>query len=656
MPKELKFTKGYNQDELNQWWAETGLPGQALTIPDWLKGKTIGRGRDSWGIYDMSNGDWKNRQTAKDIGPEKQKEMAAFRNNLSSFTDPFRKQTGISKIAGTVLDIAGMALPPLGYMRMAADAANMALQKTPQERIENALATGTFTGGGAGVAGASAGAPVTGGALTPAGVAPPSSPALPARERAAYTGNIHRYGMGPEHKFYQTPGAATTAVAPPDRIPVPLAGGGWLDAIGKIFPKAAPWIAKASPYVDKATKAYKLAKTAYGVGKATGLIGGKSSSKGKSSNSILNELAARIAGGSGVGAPGTVGTEIRAMPTFNRQQVAYAGDPHRYGMGPEHNFFENTPAVAAPQIGVAPPVRVPMNSGGALNDVRTFHGKGSAHSGTIPQFVSGGTAAGGREDNIDAKLSENEYVIDAETVALLGDGSPEAGAKKLDTMRKQIRSHKGKALANGKISPNAKDSPLAYLAKGGKVGTLSKAGKAYGKSVQKVIDAGEFEFKKDTEVHFLNRKTMSLNSMLVSAKSKDEARQLVKDKHGDVEILAFSHPGVLDEVMAKHPDLNETGRANLAARKAKKKFAKGGGVLSQVAKMMKMKPRVDPNAGLKKIRDDLDKALVRPPRPIPHTPTAEELEADVEQLRKEVGPQGGSTTPLVPKKAKGGRL
>lgn len=281
-------------------------------------------------------------------------------------------------------------------------------------------------------------------------------------------------------------------------------------------------------------------------------------------------------------------------------------------------------------------------------------------------------------------------------------------------------------------------------AKGGKIS--SKAGKAYGKSVQKVIDAGEFEFKKDTEVHFLNRKTMSLDSMLVSAKSKDEARQLVKDKHGDVEILAFSHPGVLDEVMAKHPDLNETGRANLAARKAKKKFSKGGkigalgkpfllskkqrvgvrmgefgvqdaetaklvevdrkraghrkvdevkrrvndlhewkledrrdsvyakggivksvkdvirqldakgdwhndaaiaqhsqglkpmgqrmlkkvvegrrkmpgqyakgGILSQVAKLVKPKPRVDPNAGLKRIRDDLDVELARKPQPI----------------------------------------
>lgn len=68
----------------------------------------------------------------------------------------------------------------------------------------------------------------------------------------------------------------------------------------------------------------------------------------------------------------------------------------------------------------------------------------------------------GRADTIDARLSDGEYVIDAETVAMLGDGSTKAGAAKLDAMRRSVRQHKGKALARGKFSPNAK-SPLAYL-------------------------------------------------------------------------------------------------------------------------------------------------------------------------------------------------
>lgn len=74
-------------------------------------------------------------------------------------------------------------------------------------------------------------------------------------------------------------------------------------------------------------------------------------------------------------------------------------------------------------------------------------------------------AGDGRSDSIDARLSDGEYVIDAETVALLGNGSTKAGAVVLDQMRQQIRQQKGKALAKGKFSPDAK-SPLAYM-KGG---------------------------------------------------------------------------------------------------------------------------------------------------------------------------------------------
>ena len=68
----------------------------------------------------------------------------------------------------------------------------------------------------------------------------------------------------------------------------------------------------------------------------------------------------------------------------------------------------------------------------------------------------------GRDDTIDAKLSDGEYVFDAETVALIGDGSSKMGAQRLDLMRQQIRKQKGKALARGKFSPDAK-SPLSYL-------------------------------------------------------------------------------------------------------------------------------------------------------------------------------------------------
>lgn len=58
-------------------------------------------------------------------------------------------------------------------------------------------------------------------------------------------------------------------------------------------------------------------------------------------------------------------------------------------------------------------------------------------------------------------LAPGEYVWDADTVAALGDGSTEEGARKLDALRERIRRHKRSAPAS-KIPPKAK-KPEQYL-------------------------------------------------------------------------------------------------------------------------------------------------------------------------------------------------
>jgi hypothetical protein len=74
-------------------------------------------------------------------------------------------------------------------------------------------------------------------------------------------------------------------------------------------------------------------------------------------------------------------------------------------------------------------------------------------------YVQG--AGDGQSDDIPAMLADGEYVIDAETVAQLGNGSNKAGAEMLDTFRENIRAHKRSAPTH-KIPPKSK-SPLAYL-------------------------------------------------------------------------------------------------------------------------------------------------------------------------------------------------
>lgn len=135
---------------------------------------------------------------------------------------------------------------------------------------------------------------------------------------------------------------------------------------------------------------------------------------------------------------------------FNRPNIKWdwqkmQNDANKEGVGLSQYMAQNWPKITtyaqASQTGVPA-----MAKGGALAQVAAFaRGSGS-----------------GRADTIDAKLSDGEYVFDAETTALLGDGSSEEGARRLDGMRQAIRAHKGKALAKGKISPDALP-PLAYL-------------------------------------------------------------------------------------------------------------------------------------------------------------------------------------------------
>lgn len=95
--------------------------------------------------------------------------------------------------------------------------------------------------------------------------------------------------------------------------------------------------------------------------------------------------------------------------------------------------------------------RVPLGSAQARG--------GRAGQGPLAMMAQG--PGGGQADQIPAMLSDGEYVMDADTVSNLGDGSNNEGARRLDTMRTNIRKHKRSAPV-GKIPPKAK-APEAYL-------------------------------------------------------------------------------------------------------------------------------------------------------------------------------------------------
>jgi len=136
--------------------------------------------------------------------------------------------------------------------------------------------------------------------------------------------------------------------------------------------------------------------------------------------------------GTGVGGAGTATPYGATDPGAGGQNLS-PEDWYKYGYGPEKSFFKNVPGRP---IGMA--------KGGSTN-----------------RFAVRGPGTG-RSDDIPANLSDGEYVVDAETVALLGDGSSKAGADRLDRFRVNVRKHKGKSLAAGRFSVAAK-RPEVYL-------------------------------------------------------------------------------------------------------------------------------------------------------------------------------------------------
>jgi len=191
----------------------------------------------------------------------------------------------------------------------------------------------------------------------------------------------------------------------------------------------------------------------------------------------LAGLASGVIGGAAGGGTGQTGTYTRGggslNPIFSAKLPSAGGlgaigatrtprpmgdqDWLTYGTRPELNFFDySSPTGPAPITTPIP--NEPRGPSMYVPDTTRFAKGGRA------EFAVSGPGTG-RSDDIPAVLSDGEYVIDAETVALLGDGSSKAGAKKLDELRVKVRKHKGQKLAKGRFSANAK-KPEAYLSGG----------------------------------------------------------------------------------------------------------------------------------------------------------------------------------------------
>lgn len=224
--------------------------------------------------------------------------------------------------------------------------------------------------------------------------------------------------------------------------------------------------------LDEVSKYMKL--LGLGVGLAGNLFGGggsgkspgKYSSTGRLSSTFTDKLptpgqnGAFIVGGLG----GTA-----ADRTLAARPVT---DWYRYGMGPAMDIpaGADLSRATSPYAGYGPGTlgveTFKAVSGIPEEPVGMSHGgdMGYSRGSSRESFLVEGPGDG-RSDDIPAMLSDGEYVVDAESLALLGNGSRTAGAKKMDEFRINLRKHKGKNLAKGKFSAKAK-RPEAYMSGG----------------------------------------------------------------------------------------------------------------------------------------------------------------------------------------------
>jgi len=253
------------------------------------------------------------------------------------------------------------------------------------------------------------------------------------------------YGDKADNQQYPEDIVVTAAPKPTATgLPVPNFGS---FAPSLTTPVSAPPATQAEPQkqstISKIADYMQLA--GLGIGALGSLFGGGQQTAAKIANASglggLNPtFSAKLPGANIPGLPGGTGSGApRPAATLAQQGMASPQDYYRYGYGPEQSFFDY----------------VPM---GAPNTSKAYTG-----------YAKGGFAVegpgDGREDKIPAMLSDGEYVIDAETVALLGNGSNKAGADMLDQFRVKVRKHKGRELARGKFSKNAK-RPEQYLGGG----------------------------------------------------------------------------------------------------------------------------------------------------------------------------------------------
>jgi hypothetical protein len=137
------------------------------------------------------------------------------------------------------------------------------------------------------------------------------------------------------------------------------------------------------------------------------------------------------------------------------QHMAGGGFPADPGTMHGHAFNFYHPAMGLNPLQGGPAIIAKAAKGGKIVEHRPeFYSEGG-----LNHFVKGGGT--GTSDSVPAMLANGEFVIPADVVSSLGDGSNDSGAKILDEFLSTVRKHKQSHDAKH-LPPDSK-GPLGYL-------------------------------------------------------------------------------------------------------------------------------------------------------------------------------------------------
>lgn len=151
-------------------------------------------------------------------------------------------------------------------------------------------------------------------------------------------------------------------------------------------------------------------------------------------------------------------TANRSMPVEQPYVPPVAGGDYTYVYDPETQTYKNiappvTAAPAQPEAVVDPYAGVSYGfAGGGITDLggysdggRLLRGPGDGVSDSIPAMIG---------QKQPARLADGEFVVPARIVSELGNGSTEAGARKLYAMMDRVQSARRKTVGKNKVANN----------------------------------------------------------------------------------------------------------------------------------------------------------------------------------------------------------